>query len=387
MINNKLSRRRFLQTGGLAAMGATILRGAAWSNQARSMTLFIGTYTLETASEGIYTYRLNSNTGELQKFSSIMSVNPSFLALDRGRRFLYAVNEVQDFEGKLSGAVSAYAIEPGGKLKFLNQQASLGADPCHLTVDRNRRNLLVANYTGGNLALLPIHRDGTLGPVADRKQHEGSGPKEQQKGPHAHCIILDPSERHALAADLGIDKIMIYRFDPATRKLHPAKQASESLPAGAGPRHLTLHPNGRYAYVINELDSTMTTMKYNAAAGTLTTIDTTSTLPADFSGASYCADVHVSPSGRFLYGSNRGHNSIVVFAIDQRTGKPTLVEHVSTEGNWPRNFVIDPAGKFLLVANQRSDNVVVFRIDAKTGRLKPSGQTEQIPAPVCLKFV
>lgn len=385
--NNNFSRRRFLKTGGLAAVSATLLRDTTWSNQDRSLMLYIGTYTQDTASEGIYTYRLNSDTGELTKLSSIMSVNPSFLALDRSRRFLYAVNEVQDFEGKRTGGVSAYAIESGGKLKFLNQQASLGADPCHLTVDRNRRNLLVANYTGGNVALLPIRRDGTLGPGADRKQHEGSGPKEQQQGPHAHCIILDPSERHALAADLGIDKIMIYRFDPAARRLHPAKQASESLPAGAGPRHLTLHPNGRYAYVINELDSTMTTMKYNAAAGTLTTIDTTSTLPADFSGTSYCADVHVSPSGRFLYGSNRGHNSIVVFAIDQRTGKPTLVEHVSTEGNWPRNFAIDPTGKFLLVANQRSGNVVVFRIDAKTGRLKPSGQSEQIPAPVCLKFV
>jgi 6-phosphogluconolactonase len=382
--NNKLSRRHFLKTGGLAAMSATMLRGAAWSKPNRKQTLFIGTYTVDTASEGIYTYRLNSDTGELQKFSSIVSVNPSFLALDRTRRFLYAVNEVQEFEGKPGGAVSAYAIERDGKLKFLNQQASQGAHPCHLTVDRKRKNLLVANYTGGNLALLPIHSDGTLGPVADLKQHEGSGPKEQQKGPHAHCIILDPSERHALAADLGIDKVMVYRFDPATRKLLPARQPSESMKAGAGPRHLTLHPNGRYAYVINELDSTMTTLKYKA--GTLTTLDTISTLPSDFSGASYCADVHVSPSGRFLYGSNRGHNSIVVFAIDQHTGKPKLVEHVSTEGNWPRNFVIDPTGKFLLVANQRSDNVVVFRIDAKTGRLKPSGQTAQIPAPVCIKF-
>jgi 6-phosphogluconolactonase len=386
LTNNNLSRRQFLKAGGLAAMGATVLRDTAWSRQAREMTLFIGTYTVDTQSEGIYTYRMNSDTGELKKLSSIMSVNPSFLTLDRTRRFLYAVNELQEFEGKPGGAVSAYAIEPGGKLKFLNQQASQGADPCHLTVDRKRRNLLVANYTGGNLALLPIRRDGTLEPVADLEQHEGSGPKEQQKGPHAHCIILDPSERHALAADLGIDKVMVYRFDPATRKLLAAKQASESMQAGAGPRHLTLHPNGRYAYVINELDSTMTTLKYNAAAGTLTTVDTTTTLPGNFSGTSYCADVHVSRSGRFLYGSNRGHNSIVVFAIDQRTGKPKLVEHVSAEGNWPRNFVIDPTGKFLLVANQRSDNVIVFRIDAKTGRLKPAGQTEQIPAPVCLKF-
>ena len=383
MIKDNFSRRRFLKTGGLATMGAFVLRDTALSRAARELTLYIGTYTSST-SEGIYVYGMNSETGELKKLSSIKSENPSFLALDRSKRFLYAVNELKDFEGKPSGAVSAYAIDATGKLKFLNQQASSGADPCHLTVDRRRKNLLVANYTGGNLALLPIHGDGTLGPVADLKQHEGSGPKQQQNGPHAHCIILDRSERHALAADLGIDKVMIYRFDPAARKLLPGKQPSASLKAGAGPRHLTLHPNGRFVYVINELDSTMTTFTYNA--GALRAVDTVSTLPPGFSGVSYCADVHVSPSGKFLYGSNRGHNSIVVFALDARTGKPTLVEHVSTEGKWPRNFVIDPAGKFLLVANQHTDNVVVFKIDSETGRLRPSGQVAEVPVPVCLKF-
>ena len=385
MINDKVSRRRFLKTGGLAVTSALFLRDTAWSGQSRELTLYVGTYT-SGASEGIYVYRMNSETGELKMFSSIKSVNPSFLTLDRARRFLYAVNEVPDFEGKSSGAVSAYAIEGTGKLKFLNQQSSQGADPCHLTVDRGRKTLLVANYTGGNLAVLPIKSDGTLSPAADIKQHEGSGPKQQQNGPHAHCIILDPSERHALAADLGIDKVMVYRFDPTTHTLNPGKQAGAEMQAGAGPRHLTLHPNGSYAYVINELNSTMTTLRYSEKGGTLTTIDTTSTLPSGYSEVSYCADVHVSPSGKFLYGSNRGHNSIVVFAIDKDTGIPKLVEHVSTQGNWPRNFAIDPSGKFLLVANQRSDNVVIFRIDGKTGRLTPSGQVAQIPAPVCLKF-
>ena len=386
MIKQKISRRRFLQAGGLATIGAVSLRDNASAQRRREMTLFIGTYTQST-SEGIYTYRMNSETGELTKFTSIKSENPSFLTLDRSGRFLYAVNEVPEFDGKPSGAVSAYSIDRTGTLKFLNQQPSMGADPCHLTVDRRRGNLLVANYTGGNVALLPILKNGTLGPAADVNQHEGSGPKEQQKGPHAHCIILDTLERHALAADLGSDKVMIYRFDATTHKLRAAKQPFVAIQAGAGPRHLTLHPNGRHAYVINELDSTMTTLKYNATTGTLTTLDTVSTLPTGFADKSYCADVHVSPSGRFLYGSNRGHNSIVVFAIDTRTGKPSLVEHVSTEGNWPRNFVIDPTGRFLLVANQRSDNVVVFRIDARTGRLKPSGQSTQLPMPVCLKFL
>jgi 6-phosphogluconolactonase len=297
---------------------------------------------------------------------------------------LYAVNELKEFAGQASGAVSAYAIDAAGKLKFLNQQPTLGADPCYVTVDRRRSSLLVANYTGGNITLLPINRDGSLDQVADRKQHEGKGIKEQQNGPHAHCIILDPSERYALAADLGIDKVMIYRFSPRLHELLPAKQPSVSLKPGAGPRHLTLHPNGRFLYAINELDSTLTTLKYST--GTLTTMDTVSTLPEGFTDVSYCADVHVSSSGKFLYGSNRGHNSIVVFALDASTGKPTLVEHVSTEGKWPRNFVIDPTGKFLLVANQHTDNVVVFIIDAQTGRLKPSGHVATVPIPVCLKF-
>jgi 6-phosphogluconolactonase len=385
LIKYNFSRRRFLKTSGLAAVSVVALRRTALSYQSREMTLFIGTYTSST-SEGIYVYRFNSNTGELTKFSSIKSENPSFLTLDRSRRFLYAVNEVQQFEGKASGAVSAYAIDAKGNLKFLNQQPSMGADPCHLTVDRKRGSLLVANYTGGNIALLPILKNGTLGPANEVRQHEGKGPREQQNGPHAHCIILDALERNALAVDLGTDKVMIYRFDSATRKLSPAKQPFAALQAGAGPRHLTLHPNGRYAYVINELDSTITTMRYNASSGTLTTVDSVSTLPTGFSNVSYCADVHVSPSGKFLYGSNRGHNSIAVFAIDARTGKPMPVEHVSTEGKWPRNFVIDPTGRFLLVANQHTDNVVVFRIDPRTGRLKRTDQAANVPVPVCLKF-
>jgi 6-phosphogluconolactonase len=294
---------------------------------------------------------------------------------------------VNEFGGKPGGAVSAFAIESNGTLRFLNQQASLGADPCHLTVDRKRKNLLVANYTGGNVAVLPIQRNGSLGPATDLEQHEGSSTKEQQKGPHAHCIILDRSERFALAADLGIDKVMIYRFDEKTGKLRPGKQPWASLQPGAGPRHLILHPSGKYLYVINELDSTLTSFKYDGTIGTLSTIDTVSTLPNNFSGSSYCADVRVSPSGRFLYGSNRGHDSIVVFAIDHRTGKLEQLEHVSTEGKWPRNFTIDPMGRFLLVANQRTDNVVTFMIDAQTGRLKPTGYVAEIPAPVCLKFV
>ena len=386
MTLDKVSRRQFMKAGGIGLLGAFAARANALSQQERKFVLYVGTYT-SGKSEGIYGYHMDG-TGALTRFTSIMSVNPSFLTVDRSKRFLYAVNEVSDYLGKPSGAASAYKIDPvTHNLRLLNEQATQGADPCYLSVDSRKRTLLVANYTGGSVSVFPVRSDGTLGMVAQVQQDEGSGPKEQQKGPHAHCVIFDAFERHALVADLGIDKVMIYRFDRTTGRLSPAKQPFAELKPGAGPRHLSFHPSGKFLYVINELDSTMTAFGYNEREGTLTMIETVSTLPSDFSGISYCADVHVSSSGKFLYGSNRGHNSIVVFAIDQLTGKLTLVEHVSTEGNWPRNFTIDPSGGFLLVANQRSDNVVVFSLNANTGRLKPTGVNEQIPSPVCLKFL
>ena len=382
MTIDNFSRRQFLKAGGIGVLGVFAAQTRAWANEERSF--FVGTYT-SGKSEGIYSYTLDPS-GTLRRVSSCKSVNPSFLAIGRGYKYLYAVNEIGDFLGKRSGFVSSYAIEENGKLRLLNEQATQGADPCYLSIDHKRRALLVANYTGGNISVLPLRSDGTLGMVSEVKQHEGSGPKEQQKGPHAHCIIFDRAERYAFAADLGADKVMIYRLDRITGKLMPGKQPFVALQPGAGPRHLTFHPNGQYLYVINELDSTIATFKYNQQEGALTQVDTVSTLPGDFSGVSYCADVHVSPSGKFLYGSNRGHNSIVVFEIDPDTGKIKLIEHVSTGGDWPRNFTLDPSRKFLLVANQRSDNVVVFSIDAQTGRLKPTGHVEEIPSPVCIKF-
>jgi len=383
---DNLSRRQFLKAGGIGVLGAFAFRANAADVHGRA--LYVGTYTNTAAkSEGIYRYLMDPDTGALSHAASFKSTNPSFLTIDNSRRFLYAVNEIGDFLGKASGGVSAYAIDKLGNLRLLNEQATQGADPCYLTIDEKKRTLLVANYTGGNVSVLPVRPDGTLGMVSEVEQHEGSGPKEQQKGPHAHCIVLDRSQRHALSADLGIDKVLIYDFDRATGKLTPAKQPFAELQPGAGPRHLAFHPTGKYLYVINELDSTLAAFKYNEQGGTLTHIDTVSTLPSDFSGVSFCADVHVSASGKFLYGSNRGHNSIVAFEIDSATGKLKLLEHVSTQGDWPRNFTLDPSGKFVLVANQRSDNVVSFFIDAQTGRLKPTGHIEAIPSPVCLKFV
>ena len=374
MTTDNFSRRRFLQLSSVGLL-------STFEITSPELRLYVGTYTSST-SEGIYVYRMDRLSGELRRTSVAKSENPSFLAIHPNKRFLYAVNETS------TGAVSAFRIDRQTfELEFLNQQPSQGGDPCHLVVDDRGKSLLLANYTGGNVAVLPIQGDGSLGPATDVEQHEGSGPREQQKGPHAHCIRLDRFNRHAFAADLGSDKVMIYRFNAAVGKLEPATQPFASLHQGAGPRHLILHPNGKYLYVINELDSSITTFRYDAAKGSLTAFESVSTLPRDFSGKSYCADVHVSPSGRFLYGSNRGHNSIVVFAIDPRSGRLTLVEHVSTGGNWPRNFTVDPSGRFLLVANQRSDNVVTFRIDAQTGRLTPTGQITEIPVPVCLQFL
>ena len=387
MRTDNFSRRQFLQAGGIGVLGVLASRTNAWSNQNHHFTLYVGTYT-SGKSEGIYGYYMIPPAGKLNRSNSFKSVNPSFLAIDQSRTYLYAVNEVGEYGGKPGGAVSAFAIDHSKEtLTLLNQEATLGADPCYVTVDNKRKNLLVANYTGGSVAVLPIRPDGSLGAATDVKQHEGSGPKEQQKGPHAHCIILDRSERYALVADLGIDKIMIYEYDASRGKLTPNKQPFVQLQAGAGPRHLTFHPNGEYLYAISELDSTLTSFKYDDDDGKLKHIETVSTLPDLFKGTSYCADVHVHPSGKFLYGSNRGHNSIVVFRIDRGNGKLTLVEHVWTQGDWPRNFAIDPSGAFLFVANQRSDNVVTFSIDQETGRLEMTRFFEEIPSPVCLRFL
>lgn len=387
MTIDKVSRRQFMKAGGIGVFGVIASRANAWSSQNHVYTMYVGTYT-SGKSEGIYGYHMPSPSSfGVSQFTSSKSVNPSFLVLDESRKYLYAVNEVGEYLEKPGGGVSAFKRDEKGSLRLLNEQATLGADPCYVTIDRKRRNLLVANYTGGNVTVLPIRSDGTLSMATDVKQHEGSGPKEQQKGPHAHCVILDRSERYAFVADLGIDKIMIYRFDGAKGKLLPHTQPFAELQSGAGPRHLAFHPNGKLLYAINELDSTITAFAYNESKGSLAHIDTVSTLPADFSGVSYCADVHIHSSGKFLYGSNRGHNSIVVFEIDHSTGKLKPLEHVSTGGDWPRNFALDPCSCYLWVANQRSDNVVGFAIDPSTGRLNPLNVVEQIPSPVCLKFV
>ena len=362
--------------------------------------VFIGTYTepilfgtgkvLEGKGEGIYVYSLDVTSGALELCSLAEGgPNPSYLAYDPSQRFLYAVNELKEFEGASSGAVSAFSIGPeSGHLTFLNRKPSLGTDPCHLTVDRTGRFVLVANFRSGSVCILPIREDGSLGDATDVIQHEGSSTDPvRQSGPHAHAVTIDETGRFVFVPDLGIDKLMVYTFDANRGKLTPNAVPWVELTAGAGPRQLVMHPGGGYAYLINELDSTMTAFRYDRDKGSLREIQTLSTLPEDFSGESNCAEVQISPSGKFLYGSNRGHDSIVTYAIDQADGLLTCVGHQSTQGKTPRHFAVSPSGEFLLAANQDTDNVVTFRLDRASGELVATGHTVNVPTPVCVKFL
>ncbi|MBA4121617.1 MAG: lactonase family protein [Acidobacteria bacterium] len=390
---NDFNRRDFLTTIGGAALLSLANFGdvrAAENKNVKEMLVYIGTYTSgKSKSEGIYIYKLNLLIGELKPYKTIKNVvEPSFLAIDKQHRYLYAVNETEKFEGKNSGAISAFVInQTDGDLQFLNKQPSLGGAPCHVSVSDNGKFVLVANYLGGNVAVFPVEKDGKLGASIDLEQHSGTGAnKDRQEAAHAHSINFDKNNRYAVACDLGIDKILVYRFDSKTGKLELNEQLFFQTRAGAGPRHFAFHQNGKSAFVINELDSTITTFFYDGKQGTLKEIQTVPTLPADFSGANTCADIHVSPNRKFLYGSNRGHDSIVSYRIDKK-GKLEFIEHTLTGGKTPRNFAIDPTGKFLLAANQNSDSIVVFRIDEKSGKLSATGNTAQVPMPVCLKLI
>jgi 6-phosphogluconolactonase len=386
------ARREFLRIASLSMLGLTLPRVALAQLPSAELSteflVYVGTYT-SGKSEGIYLYRLNMSSGELKHVATTRGViDPSFLALAPSRRYLYAVNEVEEFKGKKSGALSAFAVDQGtGELKLLNQQPSLGGSPCYVVVDQSGKFVLVANYGGGNVAVLPIRRDGSLGEATDVKQDIGSSINtDRQEAPHAHCIVLDPANRFAYACDLGTDKIMIFRFDTRRGKLTPGKSPFAQAKPGAGPRHLTFHPGGKHAYVINELQATVTVWAKNSVDGSLREVQTVATLPLEFKGANTSADIHTSPNGRFLYCSNRGHDSIAVFKIDALSGKLTFIAHEPTGGKTPRNFAIDPTGRFLLAANQKSDSIVTFRLDPKTGRLRAPGHVAQVPSPVCLKF-
>jgi 6-phosphogluconolactonase len=374
-----------------AGLAVTNLPARAQVDAGRELLVYIGTYTGEK-SRGIHVSRLNLSSGELTPPEvAAETQNPSFLAVHPTGNYLYAVNEVSTFDGQPGGSVSGFAVDRRtGRLTLLNQRSSRGSGPAHLVVDRQGRNVLVANYGGGSVAVLPIGSDGRLAPASAFVQHEGSSvhPKRQTR-PYAHSINVDPDNRFAYAADLGLDKILIYRFDPAAGSLAPADPPFAAVRPGSGPRHLAFHPTGRFAYVINELLLTVTAFGRDAAAGALKEIETVSTLPPGQQpqdGYS-TAEVQVHPSGRFLYGSNRGHDSITVFAVDEKSGRLTFVQNEPTQGSTPRGFGIDPTGQFLLAGNQRSDTIVVFRIDPQTGRLSAVGRPIQVGSPVSVQFV
>lgn len=354
------------------------------------MWAYIGTYTVGK-SHGIYAARFNTETGQLGQAQLVAKTkNPSFLAIHPSVDCLYAVGEIGDYQGQDTGFVRAFSIDKqSGQLTALNTQPSGGAAPCHLVVDSQGKAVLVANYSGGSVSSIALQPDGKLGEVISVHEHVGRSvnPKRQNEA-HAHSINLGLDERFAYAADLGMDRVLIYAFDADTgRLLRRQAPSSAVVPAGSGPRHFALNPNGKHAYVINELLSTITVFEVNAQSGALNPVQNISTLPDGFSGTSHTAEVVVHPTGQFVYGSNRGHDSIAVFAVDNDNGQLERIQVEPTGGKTPRNFVVDPSGKFLLAENQASSTIVVFRIDSESGRLTQTPHQCDVPIPVCIRFV
>ncbi|MCC6861101.1 MAG: lactonase family protein [Bryobacterales bacterium] len=362
---------------------ATLLSAPALWAAGPEYLVYIGTSGRN--SKGIYVSRFDAGSGKMTEPQlAAEAVNPNFLALHPNRRFLYAVGG----SGK-EGSVMAFKIDAAtGQLAPINSVSARGAGPCHISLDRTAKNALIANYGSGSVAVVPIREDGGLEEATAFIQHTGSSVNPQrQKEPHAHSINLSPDNRFAMAADLGTDQILIYRFNAAKGTLVPNDPPFAKVKPGSGPRHFAFHTSGRFAYAINEMGNTVTAFSYDARRGALTEIQDITTLPEGFSGTSYCAEVVVHPRGRFLYGSNRGHDSIAVFSIDPGRGTLTPIEQVSTQGKFPRNFNLDPSGSWLLAANQDTHNIAVYRVDRKTGRLKATGDQVKAPTPICIRFL
>jgi 6-phosphogluconolactonase len=376
---------------GWLALGAMACGGLSAADSATiDPLLYVGTYTAPQKSAGIYLFRLRSADLSLIPLGlAAATPSPSFLAIDPQRRFLFAVNETGTFAGQPTGSVSAFALDPvTGKLALLNQRSSLGSGPCHLTVDRTGRHVLVANYNSGSVAVLPVASDGRLGEPTAFVQHAGNSiDPGRQAGPHAHCVTLDAANRFAFVCDLGLDQVRAYRYDPERGTLAPAETPFTSIKPGSGPRHLVFRPDGRFAYVINELNSTVTSFAYDADQGRLRELATVSTLPAGFDGKSAGAEIAVEPSGRWLYTSNRGHDSVVRFAIDPEAGTLSHLADNSSGGKTPRHFGLSPSGRELVIANQNSDNLIVASLDPATGRFMRSGAVAQAFSPVCTVFL
>ncbi len=385
-------RRIALTVASTVLLAATLAcRAAPPVATAASGLLFIGTYT-GPQSRGIHAARFDDTTGALTIVGlAAETPNPSFLEASRDGRFVFAVNETGSYLGQQSGSVTSFAVEYGrgglSLLKPLSVQPTQGADPCHLALDRTGRYLAVANYSGGSYAVFPVGTDGRLAPATDLLTNAGAGPNEErQQGPHGHQVVFDAANRFLLAVDLGIDRVLVYAFDAKTGRATPHVPPSAAATPGAGPRHLAFHPTGRFAFVINELNSTIATLAWSAQAGTLTPVASISTLPTPAPAGNSTAEIAVHPTGRFVYGSNRGHDSLAVFRV-AADGRLSLVEHEATRGRTPRNFAIDPTGRWLLAANQGSNTIAVFRIDQQTGALEAVGPLASVGAPVSLLFM
>ena len=363
-------------------LGLFFLPNIGKSQAKEDQYLIIGTYT-RTTSEGIYVYKFNTNTGDFSAISIAKGIkNPSFLTVSPNQKFIYSVGETDG-----DGSVSAFSFDKkSGNLTKLNTQSSGGANPCHISIDKTGKWVLVGNYSGGNLSVLPVEADGLLGKPTQTIQHEGKGPNEaRQEKAHVHSVNIAPNNVDVFVPDLGIDKVVTYSLDAKTGKLSEGNPAFTKVTDGSGPRHFTIHPNGKFAYVIQELSSTVTAFNY--AKGTLSAFQTISTLPKDSKENNACADIHISPDGKFLYGTNRFFDAIVSYSIDPKTGKLTYIENVPVLGEIPRNFMITPNGKFVLVANQKTDNITIFKRNAATGKLTSTGKQIAVPMPVCLKMI
>ena len=361
--------------------------GGAQVSPSDQYLVYVGTYTGHD-SQGIYGYRFDASTGHLTSLGlGAQRDNPSFLTVAPGRRFLYAVNEVDQYKGQPTGAVSAFSIDHAtGKLSLLNQVSAHDPGPAYISIDRTGKYVFIANYPLGSVAVFPVLADGKLGAASDFVRHKGSSiDKKRQSGPHGHAIELSSDNHFAIAADLGLDQLIVYPFDARTGKLGPPHVVK--IKPGSGPRHITFSPDGKFVYLINEMGGTMTVFSYGAAQGKLKELQTVSTLHGGFKGENSTAEIAVHPSGKFVYGSNRGDDSIVVFAIDHATGRLTFVERVPTQGKTPRNFALDPSGRWLFAANQDSNSIVTFQVNQETGRLTPTGQAVRVPEPVCVVFV
>lgn len=385
------------------------------SDQHTEHVVYVGAYTgfgpnRRGKAEGIDSFRLDPTSGALSHLATTPGIeNPSFLTVDPTHRFLYAVNGSPSIDGHPGGAVTALAIDPvTGLLSPVNRQRTEGQGPCHATIDRAGRFLLATSYHAGTIVVFPVQPDGGLAPASDLVRHRGASVHPtRQAAPHPHSVNFDLAERFALVCDLGLDRVFVYRFDHDRGKLIPNDPPWTTSRPGAGPRHLAFHPTGRYVFVINEIDSTLSSYRYDPERGALSPLETVPTIPADFAGpafspdvqvgaaasdppvvgTNFAADVHLAPSGHVVYGSNRGHDSIVVFAFSEGTERLTYVAHQPTRGRTPRNFTIDATGRLLLAANQGSDSLVAFRIDPLTGRLTPTGEVASTPTPTCVRIV